>query len=450
VLTSGRSPELMIERYSHPDMARLWSDERRFSAWLEVEIAVTEVLAERGVVPKEALRAIREKARFDVGRIAAIEKEVQHDVIAFVSNVAESVGPDGRWLHHGLTSSDVVDTALSLLMRDACDLIARDLDALREAVRERAFQHKNAVMIGRTHGVHAEPMTFGLKLALWYAELDRHQARLARARETIAVGKLSGAVGTFSHLPPAVEEAVCARLGLRPAPIASQVLQRDRHAEVLTTLALIGASLEKFAIEVRALQRTEVREVEEPFEAGQKGSSAMPHKRNPVGAEQVSGLARLVRANAIAALENVALWHERDISHSSVERVIIPDSFLALDHMLRRFTGIVRGMSVSEERMRRNLATSRGLVFSGQLLLDMTAKGMRREDAYRIVQGHAMEAWKTEGDFEKKVREDPEVRRILTDDEISHVFRLERYLGHVDTLFARVFGPGPPPDAPRP
>jgi adenylosuccinate lyase len=327
-------------------------------------------------------------------------------------------------------------------MRDATDLIAKDLDALAEAVRERAFRHRNAVMIGRTHGVHAEPMTFGLKMALWYAELERHRARLVRARETIAVGKLSGAVGTFSHLPPEVEEAVCARLALRPAPIASQVLQRDRHAEVLTALALLAASLEKFALEIRGLQRTEVREVEEPFREGQKGSSAMPHKRNPVGAEQVSGLARLVRANALAAMENVALWHERDISHSSVERVIVPDSFLALDHMLRRFAAIVRGMSVDEGRMRRNLESGRGLVFSGRLLLDLTARGMRREDAYRIVQAHAMEAWKTEGDFEKRVREDPEVRRVLNDEEIGQVFRLDRYLGHVDALFARVFGPG--------
>jgi adenylosuccinate lyase len=422
-------------------MARLWSDESRFAAWLEVEIAATAVLAERGVVPKEALDAIKKNARFDVRRIAEIEKEVQHDVIAFVSNVAESVGPEGRWLHYGLTSSDVVDTALSMRMRDATDLISKDLDALAEAVRERAFRHRNAVMIGRTHGVHAEPMTFGLKMALWYAELERHRARLVRARETIAVGKLSGAVGTFSHLPPEVEEAVCARLALRPAPIASQVLQRDRHAEVLTALALLAASLEKFALEIRGLQRTEVREVEEPFREGQKGSSAMPHKRNPVGAEQVSGLARLVRANALAALENVALWHERDISHSSVERVIVPDSFLALDHMLRRFAAIVRGMSVDEARMRRNLESGRGLVFSGRLLLDLTARGMRREDAYRIVQAHAMEAWKTEGDFEKRVREDPEVRRILNDEEIGRVFRLDRYLGHVDALFARVFGP---------
>jgi adenylosuccinate lyase len=431
----------MIPRYSRPEMARLWSEESRFGAWLKVEIAATEVLAERGVVPREALEAIKQKACFEVARIEAIEKEVQHDVIAFVSNVAENVGPEGRWLHYGLTSSDVVDTALSLLMRDACDLIHQDLVALLAAVKERALEHKHTPMIGRTHGVHAEPMTFGLKLALWYAELQRGRARLERARETIAVGKLSGAVGTFSHLPPEVEEAVCARLGLTPAPIASQVLQRDRHAEVLGTLALLGASLEKFATEIRALQKTEVREVEEPFGEKQKGSSAMPHKRNPVGCEQVAGLARLLRANALAALENVALWHERDISHSSVERVIVPDSFLVLDHMLQRFTGIVRGLVVNAERMRRNLDSGRGLVFSGQLLLELTARGLRREDAYRIVQGHAMEAWKSEGDFRARVGADPEVLSVLKEGEIAEVFRLERYLAHVDALFERVFGP---------
>jgi adenylosuccinate lyase len=308
-----------------------------------------------------------------------------------------------------------------------------------DAVRERAFRHKDAAMIGRTHGVHAEPMTFGLKLALWHAELQRQLARLDCARATIAHGKLSGAVGAFSHLPPEVEEAVCAKLGLLPAPVSSQILQRDRHAEVMTTLALVAASLEKFATEIRALQRTELREVEEPFGSGQKGSSAMPHKRNPVGCEQVAGLARLVRANALASLENVALWHERDISHSSVERVIVPDSFLALDHMLARFTRIVKGMTVDEARMRKNLDLGRGLVFSGRLLLELTARGMRREDAYRVVQGHAMEAWKSEGDFRERVTHDPELRAVMSESEIADVFRLDRYLTHVDAIFARVF-----------
>jgi len=430
----------MIPRYSRPEMARLWSDENRFATWLEVEIAATEVLVERGTVPTDALAAIKAKARFDVARIEEIEKEVQHDVIAFVSCVAESVGPEGRWLHYGLTSSDVVDTALAILMRDACDLLRADLLDLMEAVRERALRHKHAPMIGRTHGVHAEPMTFGLKMALWHAELQRQRERLDRARANIAYGKLSGAVGTFSHLPPEVEEAVCARLGLLPAPASSQILQRDRHAEVMATLALLAASLEKFATEIRALQRTEVREVEEPFGSGQKGSSAMPHKRNPVGCEQVAGLARLVRANALASMENVALWHERDISHSSVERVIVPDSFLALDHMLARFTRIVKGMTVDEARMRRNLDLGQGLVFSGRLLLELTARGMRREDAYRVVQSHAMEAWRSEGDFRQRVLADPEVREVLSEAEIEGVFRLERYLTHVDAVFDRVFG----------
>ena len=432
----------MIPRYSRPEMARIWSEENKFATWLRVEIAATEVLSERGVVPKEALEAIRAKARFDVARIDDIEREVQHDVIAFVSNVAENVGPEGRWVHWGLTSSDVVDTALSLLIKEACGLILEDVRALAEVVKKRAHEHKHTPMIGRTHGVHAEPMTFGLKLALWWAELQRDLARLERARDVISVGKLSGAVGTFSHLPPEFEEEVCRRLGLKPAPVASQVLQRDRHAEVMGTLALTGASLEKFATEIRALQKTEVREVEEPFAEGQKGSSAMPHKRNPVGAEQVTGLARLLRGNALAALENVALWHERDISHSSVERVIVPDSFLALDHMLRRMTKIVGGLVVNAERMRRNLDSGRGLVFSGQLLLELTAKGMRREDAYQVVQAHAMEAWKTEGDFRARVAADSAVRAVLDEKEIEEVFRLERYLGHVDAIFARVFGPG--------
>jgi len=429
----------MIPRYSRPEMAKLWSDESKFQAWLEVEIAASEALCERGIVPKPALDAIKQKARFDVARIDAIEQEVQHDVIAFVSNVAENVGPEGRWVHYGLTSSDVVDTALAMRMRDACRLIDQDVVALLEVVKARAYEFKDTPMIGRTHGVHAEPMTFGLKLALWHAELVRDRERLHAATGRISVGKLSGAVGTFSHLPPDVEEDVCARLGLQPAPISSQVLQRDRHAEVMTTLAILAATLEKIATEIRALQKTEVRELEEPFGKKQKGSSAMPHKRNPVGCEQVTGLARLVRTNALAALENVALWHERDISHSSVERVIVPDSFLALDHMLKRMTGIVRDMAVNTERMRRNLDSTRGLVFSGQLLLELTARGMRRDDAYRVVQAHAMEAWKSEGDFKQRVLDDPEVRAVLKPAEIEDVFRLERYLQFTGALFARVF-----------
>ena len=430
----------MIPRYSRPEMARLWSDENRFATWLEVELAATEVLVERGVVPKEALAAIKEKARFDVARIEEIEKEVQHDVIAFVSCVAESVGPEGRWLHYGLTSSDVVDTALAILMRDACDLVRADLLDLMEAVQARALRHKHAPMIGRTHGVHAEPMTFGLKLALWHDQLSRDRRRLVTARAEIATGKLSGAVGTFSHLGPDVEAEVCRDLGLAPAPIASQVIPRDRHAQVMTTLGILAGSLETFATEIRALQKTEFREVEEPFGSTQKGSSAMPHKRNPVGCEQIVGLARIVRANSMVSLENMALWHERDISHSSAERVAIPDSFLALDHMLRRFTGVVKGMRVDEARMRRNLEAGKGLVFSGRLLLELTEKGgMRREDAYRIVQGHAMDAFLHEGDFKAKVLADEQIVQTLGRDALEHVFDLSRYLHHTDTLFARVF-----------
>ncbi len=429
----------MIRRYSRPEMSRIWSEDNKFGTWLKVEIAASEVLARRGVVPQEALAAIKARARFEVARIEAIEQDVRHDVIAFVSNLAENVGPEGRWLHYGLTSSDVVDTALAILLRDALALILEDVDALRGVLKARATEFKHTPTIGRTHGVHAEVMTFGLKLALWHAQLGRDRRRLEQARHTISVGKLSGAVGTFSHLLPEDEAAVCQSLGLRPASIASQVLQRDQHAEVMTALAIAAASLETFATEIRALQRTEVREVEEPFAASQRGSSAMPHKRNPVGCEQITGLARLVRANAVAALENVALWHERDISHSSVERVILPDSFLALDHMLRRFTEIVSGLVVDAERMRRNLEAGKGLVFSGALLLALTAKGMRREDAYRIVQAHAMQAWSTDGDFRERVSGDPEVRGRLSEAELNGVFQLERQLAHVDAIFARVF-----------
>ena len=421
-------------------MGRIWSDQRRYETWLLVETAAADAMADAGLVLREAARDIRERGGFDIARIEAIEQTTQHDVIAFTTAVAEKVGPSARWLHFGMTSSDVIDTAQALQMREACDVILKDLAALLDAVRDRGLEHRATPMIGRTHGVHAEPMTFGMKLALWYAELERDVERIRRARETVSVGKLSGAVGTFAHLPPEIEADVCRRLGLSPAPVASQVIQRDRHAELLAALAITAASLEKFALEIRGLQKTEIGEVEEPFAKGQKGSSAMPHKRNPVGCEQVCGLARLVRANALAALENVALWHERDISHSSVERVIVPDSFLALDHMLARFTAIVKGMSVDEPRMRRNLELGRGLVFSGQLLLELTAKGMRREDAYRVVQAHAMEAWKSEGDFHHRVRDDPEIRAVLSPGEIDELFRLERYLTHVDAIFARVFG----------
>src|SRR5512132_193902 len=433
----------MIQRYTHPEMGGIWSEQRRYETWLEVELAAADVMAAAGLLPADAARDLRARAAFDVARIEDIEQTTQHDVIAFTTAVAEHVGPAARWLHFGLTSSDVVDTAQALQMREACDLIVKGIAGLMEAVRTRAEEHRRTPMIGRTHGVHAEPMTLGLKLALWYAELQRDLDRVLRARTTVAVGKISGAVGTFAHLDPSVEASVCRRLGLEPAPVSSQIIQRDRHAELMTTLAITAASLEKFALEIRGLQKTEIGEVEEPFAKGQKGSSAMPHKRNPVGCEQITGLARLVRANSMAALENIALWHERDISHSSVERVIVPDSFLALDHMLRRFTRIVKGMTVDEARMRRNLELGKGLVFSGQLLLELTARGMRREDAYRIVQAHAMEAWKTEGDFKQLLLADPDLMKVLTAAEVEKAFDLNDQMRNVDAIFDRVFTPVP-------
>src|SRR5579884_2643590 len=383
----------MIARYTHPEMGRIWSDQRRYETWLLVETAAAEAMAAAGIVPADAARDIRERGGFDVARIEEIEQTTQHDVIAFTTAVAEKVGPSARWLHFGLTSSDVIDTAQALQMREGCDIVLRDLDALAAAIRDRAEEHRHTPMIGRTHGVHAEPMTFGLKLALWYAEVLRNAERITRARRVISVGKLSGAVGTFGHLPPRIEADVCQRLGLEPAPVASQVIQRDRHAELLSAIAITGASLEKFALEIRGLQKTEIGEVEEPFAKGQKGSSAMPHKRNPIGCEQICGMARLLRGNATAAFENVALWHERDISHSSVERVILPDSFIALDHMLRRFTKIVRGMIVHPERMLENLNRSRGVVFSGTVLLELARRGISREQAYEWVQRNAMRSY---------------------------------------------------------
>jgi adenylosuccinate lyase len=420
-------------------MGRIWSDQRRYETWLLVEIAAAEAMADAGLVPAEAARDIRARGAFDIARIDEIEQTTQHDVIAFTTAVAEHVGPSARWLHFGMTSSDVIDTAQALQMREACDLILAGLRTLSEAVRDRALEHRRTPMIGRTHGVHAEPMTFGLKLALWFAELQRDVERVERARATIGVGKLSGAVGTFAHLPPRIEADVCRRLGLTPAPVSSQIIQRDRHAELLSALAITGASLEKFALEIRGLQKTEIGEVEEPFASGQKGSSAMPHKRNPIGCEQVCGLARLLRANATAAYENVALWHERDISHSSVERVILPDSFIALDHMLRRFTRIVRGMVVHADRMRENLDRSRGVVFSGSLLLELARKGVSREQAYEWVQRNAMRSFAERRDFKPLVLDDPDIARALTRAEIDRAFDLDDQFRHVDDIFMRVF-----------
>ena len=433
----------MIPRYTHPEMGRIWSDQRRYETWLLVETAAAEAMAAAGIVPAEAARDIRERGAFDIARIEEIEQATQHDVIAFTTAVAEHVGPSARWLHFGMTSSDVIDTAQALQMREACDLILKGLDALAEAIRDRAFEHRRTPMIGRTHGVHAEPMTFGLKLALWYAEVGRNIERVLRAKAAISVGKLSGAVGTFAHLPPAIEAEVCRRLDLEPAPVASQIIQRDRHAELLSTLAITAASLEKFALEVRGLQKTEIGEVEEPFGKGQKGSSAMPHKRNPIGCEQICGMARLVRSNAQAAFENIALWHERDISHSSVERVILPDSFIALDHMLRRFTRIVRGMVVNTERMLENLNRSRGVVFSGTVLLELAKKGVSREQAYEWVQRNAMRSFADARDFKTLLLTDPDVARILALAEIERAFDLDEHLKHVDQIFERVFQPEP-------
>jgi adenylosuccinate lyase len=430
----------MISRYTHPEMGRIWTEQRRYETWLAVELAAADVMAEAGLIPAEAARDLHAKARFDIARIEEIEATTHHDVIAFTTAVAEHVGPPARWLHFGLTSSDVVDTALAIQMREACDLILTDLGRLAEVVRARAEEHRHTPMIGRTHGVHAEPMTFGLKLVLWYAELQRNIARVRRVREIVRIGKISGAVGTFAHLPPSIEASVCARLGLDPAPVSSQVIQRDRHADLMTTLAICAASLEKFALEIRGLQKTEIGEVEEPFAKGQKGSSAMPHKRNPIGSEQITGLARLLRGNAVAALENVALWHERDISHSSVERVILPDSFIALDHMLRRFTRIVSGLVVHPDRMRENLARSHGVVFSGQVLLDLAAHGISREQAYTWVQRNAHRAYDEHRDFKQLLLDDPDVMSVLSRDEIDRAFDLDVQLRHVDTIFDRVLG----------
>ena len=434
----------MIPRYTRPAMGRIWSDENKFRKWLEVELAASEALAEIGEVPTEAAKALRRHADFDVRRIDEIESQVKHDVIAFTTAVAEKMSAAGaadasRWLHYGLTSNDVVDTAQALQIKEASELIQSDLEELRQVLRERAFEFKDTVIVGRTHGVHAEPTTFGLKIANWYAEVDRHVARFEAAGEQIRVGKISGAVGTFAHISPRAEERICEKLGLEPAPISSQVIQRDRHAHYLSILALIAATLEKIALEVRHLQRTEVREAQEYFSKEQKGSSAMPHKKNPITSEQICGLSRVVRSNALAGFENIALWHERDISHSSVERVILPDSTILTDYLLAKTTDLVRKLLVYPERMKNNVDLGGGLVFSGQLLLDLAAKGVLREQAYGWVQRNAMRAWEEEADFRQLVEEDPDISSVLSADEISGAFSLKRQLRHVDYVFERVF-----------
>jgi adenylosuccinate lyase len=430
----------MISRYSREPMARIWSEENKFASWLRVELAALQALAEHGFIPPEAPAHIEPLARIDVERILQIEKTTHHDVAAFVDQVSSGLGEWGRYFHFGLTSSDVLDTALALRLVESADLLLAGLGDFLGVLREKALLYKDTVMVGRTHGVHAEPVTLGLKFALWYAEFQRHRERLHRARETVAVGKLSGAVGTFAHLPPAVEASAMRRLGLEPASIATQIIQRDRHAEYLTTLALLGAGMERIALEIRHLQRTEVREAEEYFSPGQKGSSAMPHKRNPVLSENLCGLARVLRGNALAALENVALWHERDISHSSAERIIFPDSNILADFMLHRLLGLLKNLLVYPQRMRANLEASRGLVFSQTVLLALVQKGLTRDAAYRLVQRPAMQVWEEGGTFQERVLSDPDIRKHLSHAELEELFDLNHHLRHVEALFQRVFG----------
>ena len=430
----------MIRRYTRPEMGRIWGEENKYRSWLAVETAASETLSEAGVVPVEAARAIRERGDFDLARMEAIEAEVKHDVIAFTTAVAEKIGPESRWLHYGLTSNDVVDTAQALQVKAASAILRQGIVGLAEALKARALEFKHTPIIGRTHGVHAEPTTFGLKLLVWFAEMERNLARFDAAAEQMRIGKLSGAVGTFGHLKPEHEEAICAKLGLAPALVATQVIQRDRHAHYISTLAIITATLDKIATEIRHLQRSEVREAEEFFSAKQKGSSAMPHKRNPITCEQISGLARVVRANAQAAYENVALWHERDISHSSVERIIFPDSTILTDYLLAKTTALIEKLVVHPARMLRNLESTGGLIFSGQLLLDLAESGMLREDAYRLVQGHAMRAWNEDLIFRDLVAADPEITERLSRKKLERTFDLNRQLGNVDAIFDRVLG----------
>jgi adenylosuccinate lyase len=429
----------MISRYTRPEMARIWSEQNQFQKWLEIEILAAEALAEMGKVPKRALSRIRRKARFNVARIRKIEKEVRHEIIAFLSSVAETLGDDARFLHVGMTSSDVMDTALALQLKEAASLLGQDARELMRVLRRQAFKYKRVPMIGRTHGVHAEPITFGLKLALWHDEMRRNLARLERAADEVSVGKISGAVGTFAQISPKVEAYVCKKIGLKPAPVSNQIIQRDRHAFFFATLAVIASSLEKFAVEIRHLQRTEVMEAEEPFTKGQKGSSAMPHKRNPILSENVSGLARLMRSYAAAALENVPLWHERDISHSSVERVVAPDATIVLDFMLRRMTYILKELCVYPESMRRNLERSGGAIFSERVLLRLVDKGLSRDVAYRMVQRHALKVGKNGGDLKREILKDREMRRHLSASDIEQIWDLKHYLKNVDFIFNRVF-----------
>jgi adenylosuccinate lyase len=429
----------MIERYTLPEMGAVWKPQNKFQKWLDVEIAVCEVHAEDGTIPKEALDEIKAKAAFTVERINEIEKTTDHDVIAFTTNLAENIGPASRFVHYGLTSSDVVDTANALLLKESCDILLKKIDELQTVLKRRAFEFKDTPQIGRTHGIHAEPTSFGLVWALWYSEMQRNKSRLETAKERIAVGKISGAVGAFAHLGPDVEERVCARLGLKAADVSTQVIQRDRYAEYLNTLAIIASTLEKMALQVRHWQRTEVREAQEAFKKGQKGSSAMPHKRNPILSERICGMARTVRANAIVGLENIALWHERDISHSSAERIVLPDSSATLDYLLAKATSLFDTLVVYPENMLKNLNLTRGLVFSGQLMLALTRKGVSREDAYVYTQRNAMKVWDEGGEYEELITKDADVISHLSREEIDRVFDLKYYLRNVEKVFARVF-----------
>ena len=429
----------MIARYTRPEMGRIWEDKNRFSKWLQVEILACEAMAKEGLVPKEALTTIKRRASFSVDRILEIEGVTKHDVIAFLTNVAEYVGPDSRYIHLGLTSSDILDTSFALLLKEAMTLIIRDAEEFIEVIKERAQEHKYTIMIGRSHGIHAEPITFGLKLAVWYGEMKRNLQRLKEALEVISYGKLSGAVGTFANVSPKIEAYVCGKLGLKPAEISTQITQRDRHAQYFTALAILAGTLEKIAVEIRHLQRTEVLEAEESFSKGQKGSSAMPHKKNPIGSENISGLARLVRTNSLAAMENMALWHERDISHSSVERVIGPDSTILTDFMLHRLTRIIKNLVVHPDRMLENLNKLRGLIFSQQILMRLAALGLKRETAYEMVQRNALKVWDTDRDFKTLLLEDGEIREHLTEEELEEIFNIDYHLKHVEDIFERVF-----------
>ena len=429
----------MISRYTRPEMGRIWEPENLYAKWLEVEIAACEAMAQEGLIPEEALENIKKKAAFSVGRILEIEEETKHDVIAFLTNVEEHVGPDSRYIHLGLTSSDILDTSFALLLKQAMDIIVQDLQELMDVIRTRAMAHKYTAMIGRSHGIHAEPITFGLKLAVWFSEMKRNLKRLVEARDVISYGKLSGAVGTFANTSPKIEALVCKKLGLRPEEISTQIIQRDRHAQYFSSLAILAGTLEKIAVEIRHLQRTEVLEVEAPFAQGQKGSSAMPHKKNPIGCENISGLARLVRSNSLAAMENMPLWHERDISHSSVERIIAPDSTILIDYMLHRLTGILRGLVVHADRMAENIKKTHGLIFSQQLLLKLAGKGLERQTAYVMVQRNAMKVWETGQEFKDLIMEDQEIDGYLSKKEIEEIFDLDYHMKHVDDIFERVF-----------